>query len=512
MDALFLGLDVGTTEVKSALFDEMGNELRLVKKSMHPKYSSNGRATLNMEELWNCVAQIIKQTIEGAETLGKIKAIGVTAMGDGLWMLDEHGKPLSDATLWVDGRAVDYINRWKNDGIIQASGRVVFAGSPLPLSAWFFDNKSNLMKRCSKILFCKDWIKFCLTGIAATEQTDLSDASLIDVWNRKFSFDLVNKYGVPQIADLLPPMQPCSKIIGIVSKSAADKTGLPAGTPVVNGAIDVVSSAIGTGVTDPMQACTIVGTTVYNAVVVDSITDIDLTKQNSPSIICHADDNLWMLTMGTMLGTPNLDWFIREFYLSAGTAPSFDELENSMKKIGPGADGIIYHPYLGQGGERAPFVKPSAAAQFFGIKSHHTKSHLLLAVYEGIGYSMKDCYKHLPIQPRNIRIVGGGSASAFWCDIFANCIGMPIQVTHGNQIGALGAAILAAVGVNHYSDLHQATQNMVRVKNTYEPDPIKMKIYENNYAIYKQLYECLWDVWDEHHKLWRGKNERKNLS
>ncbi len=508
MNALFLGIDIGTTEVKSALFDEMGRELRLVKKTMQPIYSPNGRATLNMEELWDCVAQIIKQTIEGAETFGEIKAIGVTAMGDGLWMLDEDGKPISDATLWVDGRAVDYINQWKNEGIIQDSGRVVFAGSPLPLSAWFFDHQSDLMKRCAQILFCKDWIKYCLTGIAATEQTDLSDASLIDVWNRKFSIDLVTKYGVPQIANLLPPIKTSTTIMGEVTKSASLKTGIPAGIPVVNGAIDVVSSAIGTGVIDPLQACTVVGTTVYNAVVVDSITETDLTKENSPSIICHADENLWMLTMGTMLGTPNLDWFIKEFYSTSGNLSSFTELENSMKKIGPGAGGIIFHPYLGQGGERAPFVNPSAAAQFFGIKSHHTKSHMLRAVYEGIGYSMKDCYKHLPVQPKNIRIVGGGSASAFWCDIFANCIGMPIQVTHGNQIGALGAAILAAVGVNHYSNLHQATDNMVRIKNTYEPDSAKIKIYEENYAIYKHLYESLWEVWDEHHKLWRGTNER----
>jgi sugar (pentulose or hexulose) kinase len=505
MKALFLGVDVGTTTVKSALFDERGRELRLVSRNMQPKYLPNGRVMLSMEKLWDCVADIINETIAGSESLGEIIAIGVTAMGDGLWLLDDDGRPITDATLWVDGRAVDYINRWQDQGVIQASGRVVFAGSPLPLSAWYFDHMPLIMEQCSQVLFCKDWIKYCLTGIVATDQTDLSDASVIDVWSRNYSIQLLEKFGVPKLAELLPPIHPCTEIVGNVTKPASEKTGLPKGIPVVNGSIDVVASAIGTGVIDPLQACTVVGTTVYNSIVVDETNKIDLENQNAPSLICHAEKDLWLLSMGTMLGTPNLDWFIREFYAVSGELPSFATLEDSLKSIGPGADGIIFHPYLGQGGERAPFVKPSAAAQFFGLKSHHTREHMLLAVYEGIGFSMKDCYKHLPVQPKSIRIVGGGSASKFWCDIFANCAGMPVQVTYGKQVGALGAAILAAVGVNHFSGLHQATQSMVRIKDTYEPDPAKVKIFEESYALYKRLYESVWDLWDERDKLWKAK-------
>lgn len=503
MNALFLGIDVGTTTLKSVLFDEHGREIRLASRSMEPQTYANGQATQNMEQIWDRVAEVIRETIAGTESYGELAALGVTGMGDGLWLVDKRGRPVADAVLWTDGRAVDYINKWKREDVIRSSGRAVFSGSPLPLSAWAYDHNPQLMQQADRLMFCKDWIKYCLTGEIVTEPTDLSDASLINVWIRTYSEDLLAKFGVPQLLDLLPPIRPCTEIIGRVTRSAAEKTGLPEGLPVVNGMIDVVASALGNGVISPMSACSVVGTTIYNEMVVDNIDNLNFSQENAPSIICYAKDNLWLLTMGTMLGTPNLDWFLREFYQDLGSPPCYAELEERMRKVGPGAGGVIYHPYLGQGGERAPFNNPSAAAQFFGLKNHHTRDHLLLAVYEGIAYSMKDCYMHFPIQPQMIRIGGGGSTSAFWRQIFADCTGLPIQVTPCNQSGAFGAAIGAAVGVGLFKNLQEATENMVCPGEIFEPDPKRARLYDDNYAIYKRLYESNWEIWDEREKLWK---------
>lgn len=501
MEALFLGIDVGTTTVKAALFDANGHELRVAGQNTEPCCSPNGQTLQNMYEIWDSVAGIIREVISDSQKLGTLMGIGVTGMGDGLWLVDEKGRPVTDATLWTDGRAGMYINKWKAEGVIGQSGRVAFAGSPLPLSAWYYEHQPQVMASASRMMFCKDWIKYCLTGEIVTDATDLSDASVIEVWSRNYSQELLDKFGVPQLMDLLPPIRPCTDIIGRVTKEAAQKTGLPEGLPVVNGMIDVVSSAVGNGVVEPLHACTIIGTTVYNEMVLDCIEDLNLSQENAPSIICYARDNRWLLTMGTMLGTPNLDWFLREFYQGQSRCPTFAELEEQLIKLPPGAEGIIFHPYLGEGGERAPFVKPSAAAQFFGIKSHHTREHMLLAVYEGIAYSMKDCYQHFPLQPKAIRLCGGGSASAFWCRMFANCVGMPVQVTHGNQIGALGAAMVAAVGVGYFDTFHQATERMIRIRETYEPDPRAVRVYEDYYGLYRRLVDNVWDLWDAREKL-----------
>lgn len=507
MEALFLGIDIGTTAVKTAVFNDQGLELRVVGKDMQPDYSPSGEVTLNMDELWHCVSKLINETVAEIDSIGKISAIGITAMGDGLWLLDKNGKPTTDAVLWLDGRAVNYINAWDDAGLLRSSGRVVFSGSPLALAAWSIDSAPDIIKGSAKLLFCKDWIKYCLTGEIVTDFTDLSDASLLNVRSSKYSKELLDLFGAGVIDGLLPPMKPCTEVIGRVSDAAARITGLPAGIPVVNGAIDVVSSAIGAGVLNSQYACSVIGTTIYNEMVIDSLDGLNLDEKDAPSLINYYGQDKWLLTMGTMLGTPNLDWFIREFYLKAGEKKDFSAIELQLEKIGPGAGGVIYHPYLGQGGERAPFVKASAAAQFFGIKSHHTREHLLRSVYEGIAYSMKDCYKNFPLELKGIRLVGGGSSSEFWCDIFANCLGMPAEVTVGNQIGALGAAVIAAVGTGYFNGFEEAISQMVKVKQSYEPDPIKVSVYEENYAIYRQLYLGNWHLWDQRSALWNISKE-----
>ena len=509
MQAIFLGIDVGTTKVKSVLFDENGRELKLARRNTAPKCSSDGSMLQDMYLMWDMVAETIAEVIQNITDYGEIKAIGITAQGDGLWLIDKAGKPLADAMLWTDGRAAPYISKWQDQSILGASGRVVFAGSPLALSAWNYDHCQSIMDQAKNFLFCKDWIKYCLTNTISTDRTDLSDASLISVRTRDYDYGLLDMFGVPKLKNLLPPIRPSHEIIGTVTPEAAAKTGLKAGIPVINGMIDVAAAAIGNGVINSMDACSIIGTTVYNEIVVDNLDIIGHPDGKTASTICHALEDRWLLTLGTMVGTPNLDWFIREFYSNICDLAT---IEQSLKKIGPGSGGIIFHPYLGQGGERAPFVKPSAAAQFFGLKIHHTREHMLRSVYEGIAYSMKDCYEHFPVLPNTIRLAGGGSNSEFWCQMFASCVGLPVQIMEGNEIGARGAAIAAAVGSGSFSSYQDAINQMVHVNKTYEPIDAEFQIYDENYELYKDLYTDVWNAWDKRESLWKSETalcERK---
>jgi xylulokinase/L-xylulokinase len=350
-------------------------------------------------------------------------------------------------------------------------------------------------------LFCKDWIKFCLTGEIVTDPTDLSDASLIDVRKRAFSQSLLGNFGMDTLLQKLPPMEKSTTIIGSVTGKAAQLTGLKQGLPVVNGMIDVAASAIGTGVIDPSMACTIVGTTLFNEIVIDDINGLSAKGSNKPSLICHGLDDRWLLTYGTMTGTPNIDWLLSILYeKSCGLCLSDVHLIEELERVGAGSDGVMYHPYLGEGGERAPFVKPSASAQFFGLKSRHSKHHMIRAACEGVAYSMKDCYEKFPIDPKVIRIAGGGSKSDFWCKIFANCVGKPIQVTLGDEIGAKGAAITAATSVGFFGSLEEGMDAMIKVAKQFEPDPNQASIYKDGYAIYRKIIDAMWEVWDENEK------------
>jgi erythritol kinase len=498
MEALFLGIDAGTTTIKAGVYDLKGNEVSLAARSTKPVRTPEGSVQQDMNAEWREVAATIREVVNNCQSRGQIQAIGVTAQGDGLWMLDEKRQPVQPAVLWIDGRSRVLIERWDRAGILDKSGRVVFAGSPLAFSAWFYENQPEVMAKARHILFCKDWIKYRLTGELATDETDLSDASLINVRARQFSPELLKVFGVEPLLELLPPVFKSTDIIGYVTEEAAAATRLPVGIPVVNGMIDVAASAIGTGVLEPSTACSIVGTTVYSEIVVDQVNGIGRKTENQPSLICHGQDDRWLLTAGTMLGTPNLDWFLEQFYPHERRLSLADpELVAELQQIPAGSDGIIFHPYLGEGGERAPFVKPTAAAQFFGLKAHHTRHHLTRAVCEGVAYSMRDCYDSFPIDPKFIRFAGGGSKSSFWSQIFASCVGKPIEVTYGDEIGAKGAAIIAAVGQGSFASLDEGMAEMVRVKTTYEPVPEEYQVYSEGFALYTTLRKSLWDIWDQ---------------
>jgi xylulokinase/L-xylulokinase len=503
MSSVYIGIDVGTTKVKTVLFTKKGYELGLASKKSKCNTSTEGYEVQDMNKLWEVVSQTLKEALKSIDSSFKIEGVGVTGQGDGLWMIDENGNPVKEANLWVDGRGRDFINKWKDKGILSESGRTVFSGSPLTLSAWYYKNKPEIMEKADKIMFCKDWIKYCLTGNVVTDASDLSDASLIDVIERSYSEELLEKYDMKKLKELLPPKKSSTQIIGQVTKEASRMTGLPKGTPVVNGMIDVSACALGVGATEQGSAASIVGTTVYNEVVLDSQNLDSVDFEDNASIICHALDNRWLLTQGTMMGTPNLDWFLEKMYLSKDKLNnfSFDKITEKIKDIPIGSKGLIFHPYLGEGGERAPFSKPSAAGQFFGIKHHHTKDHFLRAVFEGIALSMKDCYEHFPELPNYIRLTGGGSYNEFWCQMFSDCLGIPIEVPIGNEHGALGAAITAAVGTGHFSNYQEAVKEMVNIKKAYNPIMKNVKKYQKIYELYTELYNNSWDSWDKREKL-----------
>lgn len=506
MKALFLGIDIGTTVIKSVLFDRDGTALKLSKRVMQPDTCGGGLVSQDMDILWDSVAETISELTAYAPLVGEVKAVGITAMGDGLWMLDADKKPLGKAILWTDGRASSYIRKWKENGIIGASGRLVFSGSPLAFAAWAYDNIPAIMDKAHHVFFCKDWVKFCLTGEIVTDDTDMADASLIDTRARCYSHSLLRQFGMESMCTLLPPTRPSASVIGTVTKQAAQKTGLREGLPVANGAIDVAATAIGCGVIEPGIACSIAGTTIYNEICLDESSIQHLDKAGS-SLICHASADRWLLSMGTMMGTPNLDWFLNQFFGGVPDSAGFTQLERDLQTMAPeGSKGVIFLPYLGNGGERAPFVKPSASAQFFGIKAPHNRYHMLRAVFEGVAFSMKDCYGSFPLQPQLIRLAGGGSTSRLWCQMFASCVGLPIEVTACSENGALGAAIMASIADGFYSGYGEAVSRMVKTKTAHLPDPEEQQVYENRFVIYRKLREQLWGLWDLSHEMEAQRN------
>jgi xylulokinase len=283
----------------------------------------------------------------------------------------------------------------------------------------------------------------------------------------------------------MPPVLEPTGVVGHVRPEAASATGLQPGVPVVTGTIDAWCDIIGCGGIAPGCAVDVTGTSEVVALVTERPVDGEGVL-SAPL----AEGRHWI--GGPMqAGGAAIDWLARCFY--GQEQPDFGLLEAEASAVAPGADGLLFLPYLQ--GERAPVWDPTARGAFVGLTDRHARAHCARAVYEGVAFAVRDllerCRAAAGIGPETLRVSGGGSASAFWNQVKADVTGLPVQRVAVPDAACLGAALLAAVGVGAFGGLDEATEEMVRVGDIFEPVPAHVTRYEGLFAAWRRLYPAL---------------------
>lgn len=492
MNNFLIGIDAGTTNVKSVALLADGTELHRGVRSNKVLRPYPEWAEQDMSSAWQRVQETLQEVTTALEDPEQIDAVGVTGQGGGCWLIDSAGIPVGKAILWSDGRASDYVNDWHQSGtadnIFDITGYSVYSGLPLPLLQWLADHEPDRLKAAKTLFFCKDWIKYKLTG---KRTTDLSGVSLLnmDISRQEKSIELLEEMGLETYESLIPDPVPATTIIGEITSTAAAETGIPEGTPVISGVMDVVASSFGSGAVNPGESSSLVGTTLQNQIIIDEPCAAPPKNGYTLSI---GVGNRWLRAMGAMTGTPNLDWAVNEL----APTESFAEIESMIRDIPIGCAGVMYHPYLSGAGEKSPFLQPTARAQFIGLDPEHRRAHLLRAVYEGVALAMRDCYTHIPYDSKRVFISGGGSQSDFWCQMFADCLGIEVIVPKGDEFGAKGIGLLASVAVGHHHDIASAVKETLTVSSVYTPRDIPYQKYTLLYDLYTETYQTMAECWD----------------
>ncbi|QOS13496.1 MULTISPECIES: FGGY-family carbohydrate kinase [Haloferax] len=494
MAQVIIGVDAGTTVIKSVAFSLDGEELHKSSVENAVDRPESGWAEQSMVTTWKKTAQTLSEVEDQLDDDDEVLALGVTGQGDGCWLVDEDGDPVRPAILWSDGRASSVVQAWQQSGVSERvydiCGGTQFPGSSLVILRWLKENEPERYEEADTVFYCKDWLKYKLTDELTT---DPSDASLpyVESESAEYSDEVLDVVGMPEVGEMRPDLVPGTDVVGGLTRNAAVETGLPEGTPVVSGFIDIAASAFGSGAANPGDGSSIVGTTSVNQTVLDEAPDDD--EQTGILLTLGVEGGLWTKFMSSMTGTPNLDWAIEEIMDKS----SFNLVEEEVESIPVGSDGLIYHPFLSSAGERAPFLNPNARAQFMGLNQEHTQAHLVRAVYEGISLAMRDCFTHLPQNADEVYLSGGGANSDFWCQMFADCLNATIIIPEGTEFGAKGAALLAGVGTGAYDDLPSAASTTSSVAQSFEPRPKKVQQYSRWYDVYTDAYEATFAVWDE---------------
>jgi len=499
--AFFMGIDNGGTMIKAVLFDALGTEIARASRKTPVSAPHAGYAERDMDDLWNLNAETIREVLERSKIHPQdILAVAITGHGKGLYAWGLDGRPAGPGIASTDNRAWAYAQQWEKDGTAEAiypmTCQKLIACQPAALLYWRKEHEPEHYKRIKWIFSIKDYLRFRLTGEAYAEISDMSGTSLMDIVTGKYDAFILEKLGIPEVMDALPPLRQSCDSCGRVTDEAARLTGLAPGTIVAGGMFDIDACAIAMDVTSPDQLCTIAGTWSINEYIAKKPVVNGLIDMNS----IFAIPGFYLVEECSATSAGNLEWFIGRLMNNGELAEKpadmsiYAYIDQQVVSTAPETSSLVYMPYLYGSNDH-----PLAQGSLVGLANHHQLSHLMRAVYEGVAFSHRSHIDRLLSArkpPAAIRMAGGAVRSRVWVQMFADVLQLPIETVETEELGALGAAMAAAVASGHYADLNQAAQSMVHLAETIYPDVGKAAIYQKKYKQYCAVRDALHPVWD----------------
>jgi len=469
-----LGIDVGTSGCKALLIDETGRVLRSASAEYplsvpQPMWSEQDPADW-WQGVQSCLAQIGEPNPD---------AIGLTGQMHGAVFLDENDDVIRPAILWNDQRTsaecAEIDAAVGPDRVREITRNPPLTGFQLPKIVWLRNHEPANFARVRSVLLPKDYIRFKLTGEKATEVSDASGTGIFDVARRQWSNEMMATLGLDP--SLFPPCVESKEITG----RTIGVDGLAAGIPVVGGGGDQAAGAVGTGAVRRGVISVSLGT---SGVVFTAIDAPNYDSGGAAHTFCHANGG-WH-AMGVMLSCGGaLRWYRDTF----GAGSGYDRIADEASAVAPGADGLTFLPYLT--GERTPHNDPFARAAWAGATLAHTRGHFARALFEGISFGLRDGFnllRGLGATSNQVRITSGGAKSAFWVQMLADMFRTPCVTLESDEGPAMGAAVLAGVGIGVWDDVGAACDQVVTIKNEYSPTNID---YDHAYKKYGELYSCV---------------------
>ncbi len=494
MTHYFLGIDNGGTLSKAALFRADGVEVASAARKVEIIESRPSWSERSADAMWQDTAAAIRELLERTTIRpAAIVAIACTGHGNGLYLVDADGSPVRNAINSMDGRAADISARWKQDGTaaraLPLTAQCVWPAQPNALLAWLRDHEPETLARAKAILFAKDFIRLKLTGETWAELTDMSGSSLMNVVSGEYDDAVLDLFGILDFKPLLPPLRKSHDLCGRVTAKAAAETGLAVGTPVAGGMFDIDACGLASGIVDEAQMSLVSGTWGNN----QYIARVPLIDKDLFMTSCYSIPGWFLMLEGSPTSASNLEWFVSQ--ILDGISPTngksrYAHCDDLVADLGdPALDTPIFLPFLY--GCNLPSPAPGA---FVGLKAKHARPEVLRAVYEGVVFShfthLKRLLQFRPA-PACIRFTGGAARSGVWVKMFADCFQIPIEIPAGSELGALGAAIAAAVAIGHYPDYPSAVRAMTRIAQRYEPDPSLGDIYRRKFSRYLATADAL---------------------
>jgi xylulokinase len=476
--SVLLGLDVGTGGARAVAVDEAGNVVAEA-SSEYPLHSPRpGWTEQDPEDWWEGAKEALGNV--AAEVEDEIEGLGLTGQMHGSVFLDSEGGVIRPALLWNDQRTQAQCEKITEavgeERLIELAGNPALTGFQAPKILWLRDEEPENYARVSSVLLPKDYLRLRLTGEHATDASDAAGTLLLDVRERDWSGEILDSLEIP--LEWMPRVYEGPESTGELNEDIAEKLGLPPGIPVAAGGGDNAAAAVGVGVVERGLLSSSVGTSGVLFAASEGFTPDPSGRIHA---FCHAVPGGFHLMGVTLSAGGSLSWW------RDATGTDYDELVQAASEVPPGAEGLIFLPYLS--GERTPHLDPQARGAFLGLTTRHGIPHMTRAVMEGVIYSLRDSLeimRELDVPIEQVRATGGGARSTLWRQLQADIYGLPIHRTTADEGPAHGAALLSGVAAEVYRDVNEACSTVRLREEVTEPE--RTRAYEEHYEVYRSLY------------------------
>lgn len=496
MNPLLLGIDIGTSACKVALFEAEGTLVASRSEEYPVYYPQPGWAEQNPDEWWSAVCRATRRMLDEQKIdPARIAGVGIDGQSWSAIPMSADGRVLCNTPIWMDTRAGGICRKLREDigedVLFSVCGNPVEPTYTLPKVLWYREQRPQVYKDADKILQSNGYIAYRLTGEFTQDLSQGYGYQCFAMRSGHWDEALIAQMGLRR--SLLPEIVPCHQIVGGVTPRAAEQCGLLAGTPVVAGGLDAACGTLGAGVLRDGETQEQGGQAGGMSICVENYTA-------DPRLIlsCHVAPGRWLLQGGTVGGGGILRWFEREFGEAErqsarknGTG-SFEEMSALAGQTPAGADGLTFLPYMA--GERSPIWDADAKGVYFGLDYAKTRAHMIRASMEGVAYSLRHnlaVAEQAGAKVTRLRAMGGSANSLVWTQIKSDVTAKPIDVPASDTATTLGAAILAGVAVGVYPSFEAAADTAIRVTRSHEPNPENQAVYAQGYDTYLALYTHL---------------------
>jgi xylulokinase len=501
LDNLLLGLDVGTTGTKAALFTPDGRLQAVGKSEYGIHHTHPGWAEQDPEDWWRAACVAVHQALAKVpEARERVAGVAISSQAPTMLPLNHDGQPLRPALIWMDRRAeteaAKLRERLGGSTIERVTGNRADPFYVAPKLLWYRTHEPDRFAETHMFVQVNGYVGHRLTNKYAMDSAHASLLQLLNWQTGQWSTELCEVCGVEP--NQFPPIHVGHHILGEITSQAAIETGLAPGTPVMAGTVDSAAAALESGVVDPGVAAEMTGTSTV--LIIPNRGGV-----TEPAFIAmyHAVPGIHLLLGAMAASGASLRWYRDQFGVAEVNAgarlglDSYDLLTMQAGQVTPGSNGVIFLPYMM--GERSPLWHTNARGVFFGLTLATPRGALIRAILEGTAFALRhnvEVARRAGVDLDELRSVGGGTRSNLWNQIKADVLGLPVLLPQVSVGAPFGDAVLAGMGLGLYPDVRRSLRQMVQLRARYEPNWENHSLYQELYQVFRSIYESLREDFD----------------